>query len=479
MSAKKIAANTLFLSLARFVGMVFSFAVVLLISRFFGPAALGQYNLALSVAAFFIIFSDAGISTIIVRELSKKRFDRMFFSDAFLIKLFLSVFSLAVSSLLILFFARSFEAALFLFLIVFSFILDSFSLAFRSVFNAFQEMHLEAIVFVSQKIVFAVFSAALIFFGFDLIAVAIAFALSTLFSFFLSCIFFFRLPHRPLLLFSLRTHGVILASAIIPFIIIGFLSMVSSKLDILLVKFFLQNDSLLGFYSAPKSLFDALFVVELGFFAALFPQLSMLFSTDKKKFSLVVSGVMKMLFVFSAPVIIVSVVFSQQVVELFFGAQFLQASSVFAVCSVTLAFLLFYALLSNLLFIANLQKLVGIIFAISIFFLASFSFFFIPAFGINGAALSMLFSVVISFLLSLIAVKGFARIDFSFLPKLFFVSIFCFALIFAFSFWQSVFSPAFSVVFAPLFFFFFCLESKEQHFLLESIGIDKLLKGFF
>lgn len=46
---------------------VFSYGLIVLISRFLGPEGLGQYSFAFDFAAFFVIFGDLGLNYLITK----------------------------------------------------------------------------------------------------------------------------------------------------------------------------------------------------------------------------------------------------------------------------------------------------------------------------------------------------------------------------------------------------------------------------
>lgn len=403
MFEKKIVLNTFFLALARFIGLLFSFFVILFVGRFFGAAALGQYNLGFSVAAFFTVIADAGIATIIVRELAKKKTSKGFFPQATGAKLLLAFFSVLLA-FFVSFFFFSGSMAFLVFAFCLGIIVDSFSLVFRSVFKARQEMHLEAWVFVLQKIVFAFIAAVFFFFGFGFFSIALAFLLSNIVSFVFSVFLFLRFKYRERLFFVFPGKQ-IFAVVVLPFLFIGLLDILAGRLDVFLVKFLLNNDTALGLYSMPKAIFDALLIVQLSFSAALFPELSRLFEEDKKKLSSIVSRAAMFLLFFSLPVVVVSFVFSKQIVVLLFGLQFLSSAPVFFICSVSLFFLGFQSLFFNLLFVFGKQKTVALIFALMIISNAIISFYLVPLFSIIGAAIASLFAIAFSVLLSFFSLR--------------------------------------------------------------------------
>lgn len=102
---QKISYNFLVSSLARVIGLAFALVSLGFITRALGSDGYGQYALVLAFLGFFQILADFGLQTLMVREISKPQADeRSIVSHFFSLRLFLSIFFLALAPLLVLLF---------------------------------------------------------------------------------------------------------------------------------------------------------------------------------------------------------------------------------------------------------------------------------------------------------------------------------------------------------------------------------------
>src|SRR3989338_8246770 len=101
-SVKRIAINTVSLSIAEIVAKVAQFIIFVYVARQLGNAIFGRFNFAYSFSLIAVIFTDIGINYMIIREISrKKELLNKFITNSFLIKTALGilVFILSVIAL--------------------------------------------------------------------------------------------------------------------------------------------------------------------------------------------------------------------------------------------------------------------------------------------------------------------------------------------------------------------------------------------
>ena len=63
--------NAVWLGVAQLVVLALSFGLTLAISRWMGVASLGQWRLAQAITSYLLVFSDAGLSTVAIREIAR------------------------------------------------------------------------------------------------------------------------------------------------------------------------------------------------------------------------------------------------------------------------------------------------------------------------------------------------------------------------------------------------------------------------
>ena len=90
-----IAKNSFWLSFGEIAGRVIRAAIIIYAARVLGAAGWGAFSYAISLAGFFTIFSDFGVSSILTREAAKNDTFRLkYLSTIFFIKLILAAITL-------------------------------------------------------------------------------------------------------------------------------------------------------------------------------------------------------------------------------------------------------------------------------------------------------------------------------------------------------------------------------------------------
>ena len=85
---RRIAANTISLSIAEIIVKVAQFIIFVYVARQLGNAIFGRFNFAYSFSLIAVIFTDIGINYMIIREISrKKELLNKFIINSFLIKI--------------------------------------------------------------------------------------------------------------------------------------------------------------------------------------------------------------------------------------------------------------------------------------------------------------------------------------------------------------------------------------------------------
>ena len=73
LALKKIVNDTISLSLTQVISSLLSYLHYILIARYLGSQLLGTYIFTYSIIILLVYLSDIGLSTLIIREISKNR----------------------------------------------------------------------------------------------------------------------------------------------------------------------------------------------------------------------------------------------------------------------------------------------------------------------------------------------------------------------------------------------------------------------
>jgi len=411
--------NTAFLAFGHLLWVALSVALLLLSARILGVEDFGNYSFAFSFVFLFSILSEFGFERIAVRELARfRRKSAQILGNLLALKLLLALFSLALLAVLCVllgFGGAVFSATLLLGIYV---AFNSISMVPKYAFRAFERMHFEALSNVFSKGLTLALGAFALLSGFGLSGLCMSFALSGL----AACVFSFALLFhflkiRPMPLFDFAFWKKTLADGI-PSALASFFLVSGGRASAVLLSF-MQSSFAVGIYGAAFKIFEG--VESLPFLLSLpaYPLLSRAFSKKSGKgLSKAFNNSFRLLILFPLPFAIAASMLSLPLIQLLYGSQYAVSAPVLAILS--WSFFLSFASASgiNLLFAAGRQKTAAIVSGIGFAALVALNIALIPSMSFEGASISMLFSSLLVFALSLFESQKISRLSsLSFIPK--------------------------------------------------------------
>src|SRR3989304_9331902 len=92
-----ITKNTFWLSFGEIAGRILRLFIVVYAARVLGAAGWGAFSYLTSLAAILTVFSDVGLSSVVIREVTKRpELKDKYFSTAFLFKFILTALSFLI-----------------------------------------------------------------------------------------------------------------------------------------------------------------------------------------------------------------------------------------------------------------------------------------------------------------------------------------------------------------------------------------------
>src|SRR3989338_5634912 len=149
--------NTFWLSFGEIAGRVLRLFIVVYAARVLGAAGWGAFSYLTSLAAILTVFSDVGLSSVVIREVTKNpELKDKYFSTAFLFKFILTVLSFLIIVFLAPHITNIQVSQTLVYLVGFLFIFDSLRRFGASLFRAVERMELEAFVNIITQAVIVV-----------------------------------------------------------------------------------------------------------------------------------------------------------------------------------------------------------------------------------------------------------------------------------------------------------------------------------
>lgn len=280
--SQHLAKNTAFMTLASSGQKIVAFVYFLFLARVMMPEKTGQFFLATSIVMLFSVFSDMGLSSLVIREISKRPEEReKIVRTAIGMKGVLTILTVIILFLFVPFFHYSAEITGLIFLASFVVIADAFALIFYGILRASQRLHYEAIgMFVGQCVTVFVGSVSLIVYPdvrFLIFALICGSATTCL-------VALFRVVHLygwNLLVPSWNKKDQWnIVKIILPFALAGIFTKIYSTIDVILISK-MMNTMAVGVYSVAYKFTYAFQFLPLAFAAALYPSLSATVEQDK------------------------------------------------------------------------------------------------------------------------------------------------------------------------------------------------------
>ncbi|MBI5305999.1 flippase [Candidatus Wolfebacteria bacterium] len=411
-----IAKNVFWLSMSQVGSRIFRAVILIYAARVLGAAEYGVFSYVLGLAAFFTVFADIGVSSLMTRDVAahpEKR--KEYFSSSFLIKIFL----LLITALLVIFIAPYFskiETAKYLipfvaFLVIFDGIRD-FSIAY---WRGREKMELEA---VTTTIMNITIMAA----GFAILSVSST-SQSLLFSYiasvgvaaFLSIFLLWKQFSKIFIYFDKKIIREILNNCW-PIAFSGIIGTFMLNTDIVMLGWWRTAEEI-GYYSADQRIVGILYTLPAIIASSIFPAVSKLIKQNEKEKTRVLNEKsISAIFSIAIPLVIGDVILAKPLIELFFGQEYIPAILSFKILIFTVLMTFSGTIISNLIMAHNQQKKFFKYVALGALGNIAFNALLIPSYGINGAAIATLLSQSIYYGLSWRLIKKID--DFSTLKRL-------------------------------------------------------------
>lgn len=378
------------------ISYFFSFFFIILFARNYSPQAFGEFTIAQTVFFLFYAISFSNIHYYLNKILSIKFQDRRKdIGSCFIITFYTSVF-LYIGLALILTFLNIGQNFKNLILILNLILLtEPFSIFYSELFVRGQFKRIFKIRFIQTLLFFSV-KVYFVLNKFDLIFIALAYAVENLFFSIVIIYYFKKNGNNFSSLLFIKKHTINILKKIVLFPLMAFAIIVAMRLDILMISKIIGADAA-GIYSSASRLVIIVLLFGTHFFQFIYPNLNRIMMTQKG-----MSNIYQNLVIFSFYTgfffFIFSLFFGKIYLNLF-GDEFLLALNAFLILSLNV----FPALLFNLWVHKQyvMSKYSSILFFQigTIFLNILLNFYFINLFGISGAALASLLAPLVSFIL--------------------------------------------------------------------------------
>ncbi len=383
-----VAKNTFWLFFGTISSRLIKAGIIIYAARVLGAADWGAFSYALSLAAFFTVFTDFGISTVITRESAKDlSVQETYFSTSIIIKLVMTALSIIAFIALSPFIVKQKEVLALLPIVILLVSLDGMRDFAASLSRAWEKMEVEAFIQIFTNI-------AIVIGGFiALYATRTSYALSVGYTIgvgigMLAAFWPFRRYFKNLgKTFTPKLIKPILAASW-PIGMLGLMTATMLNTDTVMIGWF-RSIADVGYYAAAQRIMQIVFLIPGLLTTALFPSM-MKFIDQREKFESIIGRMIAILALVAIPMTIGGVLLAKDIMHIVYGNAYLAGASSFVVMSLVFLPGFISPLLGNALFaLSKERKLIAYV-LLGIAGNAIFNLLFIPVFGIVGGALSTL-----------------------------------------------------------------------------------------
>ncbi|MBP2029472.1 O-antigen/teichoic acid export membrane protein [Methanohalophilus levihalophilus] len=401
----KIAKNTAIIVAGNILFRLISLVVTIYLARYLGVVDFGKFSFLFAYLSFFVVITDFGLQTVLIREISQnKSRTREFIGNALIFNLILSIISFILAISVISLMQYPEDTTLFIYIIAFSIFFISYSGIYTSIFRANLEMKYN----LYSKIAYRLFSAILIFAvifneGSLLTIVTIMLAaevLKTALDYHFSKKFV-----RPSYNIDFKLWKYLLKESL-PIAITGIFAAIYHNIDILMLSI-MKGDESVGYYTSALKLVLPLGFIPSAMMMSLFPILSSYATQPKEKLSKIYSLSLKYTLLFALPIGIGVTFLAEEIIVTIFGDEFALASSALMILIWAQICIFVNTVNADTLVSLHEQKTVTKIVVISAFLNVLLNLIVIPIYDFDGAAIATVITegIIIIYLMIIVLRK--------------------------------------------------------------------------
>lgn len=406
MKVANIAKNTSYLTLALIIQKVISFSYFVILARFLGLEALGQYYTAIAFTTIFSIFIDLGFTNALTREVAKAQEKASeWLASVLAVKLSLAAATFIVA-LVVAYFV--YDYSLFILIIVssISMVLDSFTGTFFAVARGFHNLKYESVSAVIFQCIVLSGGYIALQAGWPLPALLAAVVVASAFNFFFSG---YIVKQRLKLSIRPRWHKERIRQAVTiswPFALYNIFQRLYTYLDSLILGF-IAGFGAVGVYQIAFKLIFALQFLPMAFTASLYPAMSAYWQSNREQLQVTLERALNYLIIISLPIIFGIFFLADKIVPLFKAGE--EAVWPLRISIIALFFIFLNFPVGSLLNACDRQRRntanMGTVLVVSVIL----NFFLIPNFQAVGASITVLVSNALMLTLGIIGAKGIVK----------------------------------------------------------------------
>jgi O-antigen/teichoic acid export membrane protein len=369
--------------------------VTIYVARYLGPEEFGLLSYALAIVAVFMAISRLGMESILVRDLAKYPLQvKSYMATAFGLMIVAAVVGLVILCTLMYFFESDTQTKVYVCIIAIGLLFQTLLVVDYS-FQAQIQAKYSSIAKSTALGVSSLIKLYLVWAQADLLFFAIAYAIEhAVIGMFLMLMHFYRKQSSFFTGFNVALIKPLLKSSW-PMVLASLSTILYMRIDQIMIKNIL-NSYELGLYSAAARLYEGWIIVPYVLTMSLLPVIVSLKNASEDKYYQGLSKMFALVFWVSVLVAVIFYVFSEEIVLIIFGKDYLEMQKPLVILMWSSAFASLGFVSARYFTVEHLEKKIFIRTFVALILNIILNFILIPVYGIEGAAFSTLVSVFVS-----------------------------------------------------------------------------------
>lgn len=399
-TAKRIAKNTTALVLGDIVSKILSFVLIIYIAKYVGAAGLGKYSFAFAFVGLFGIITGLGLDTLIVRELARD-LDKTgkYIFNLSVMRILLSFLMFMLVYVTINFTSYPPDTRMLVYIIGISIIFNTLTGTFRSVFRASEQMEVDTVITVFERVLVCVGGPLILYLGYGLLTLGYVVLLGSFLSLVLSII---------LVISRIQLKGCKIDWSFwkyafkqaVPLTLIALFATIYFQVGTVMLSM-MKGDEAVGWYNAAYRMITSLNFISVAFIGATFPVMSKLYTSSRESLAIAYKASFKYLFFLALPMAVGTTIMADHFIYYFYGDGFTNSVLSLQILIWAEAFIFLTTLFGSMLYSINKQNTGVIITGSSALLNVVLNLILIPSYSYVGAAIATTAAELLVLILSI------------------------------------------------------------------------------
>lgn len=383
---QKVAKNTSILLISQVITYILAFIFTMYSARYLGVENFGILSFALAFTGVTVLFTDLGLSTLLVREVSRnKDLMRTYIQNILSLKLILGLITFILSILIVKILGYNLEIIQIVAIITLYTIFSTLASSFYALFQTQQRLEYQSIGQILSSLLLLLGALFIIYNKIDILGFALLYLFVSIVIFvysFIICKWKFIFPKMEI---NFDFWKILLKNAI-PLSIILIFSSIAFRIDTVLLSI-LDTNLAVGIYSAAYKLIEVLTFFPAVFTASIYPIFSKFHVSSKDSLKNAYTKSFRYLSFIGLPIAVIMTLLADKIIFLVYGTQYIESITVLKIIiwAIPFTFLTYFS--GTVMISINKQNVLVKIFFIAMIINVVLNIIFIPSFSYIAASI--------------------------------------------------------------------------------------------